>query len=255
MKVKKPKKPKPSKFAIWWKWPLIVLVLSFFLSLAFGIVSEISLSGAGIAVSIVVILVFILIAIVADMVGVAITTANFEPFRAMAARKVRGAKESIKLIQNKEKVASVSADVIGDICGILAGAAGATITAFFVFNVADDFLQVLIASVVSAVIAALTIFGKAYCKKYAMTHCERIILILGKFISLFHRQSKRDNSSKKAKNSPEKVNNSPKNCKNDENLEEKSAKDVNFIADESEVEDLTEKSINDENNSEISEEK
>ena len=78
MKTRKERKPKPTKFAIWWKWPLIVLALSFVLSLAFGIVSEVALSEAGLAVSIVVILIFILIAIIADMVGVAATAANFE---------------------------------------------------------------------------------------------------------------------------------------------------------------------------------
>ena len=190
MKIKKERKPKPSKFAVWWKWPLIVLALSFFLSLVFGFASEIALSGAGIAVSVVVILVFILISIFSDMIGVAITAANFEPFRAMAARKVRGAKESIRLLENKEKVASVAADVIGDICGILSGAAGATITAAVVLHVSNNFLIVFIASLVSAVIAALTIFGKAYFKKYAILHSEKVIILLGKFLSLFHPQKK-----------------------------------------------------------------
>ncbi len=190
MESKKAKKAKPSKFAIWWKWPLIVLALSFSLSLAFGVLSQVALTGAGIAISVAVILIFIAISIVADMVGVAITATSFEPFRAMASRKIRGAKEAIKLIHNKEKVASVSADVIGDICGILSGAAGASITVVFIVNYAGTFWEVLIASMVSAVIAALTIFGKAYCKKYSIVHSEKIILILGKFISLFHIQRK-----------------------------------------------------------------
>ena len=188
---------KPSKFAIWWKWPLIVLALSFVLSFVFGFASQIALSGAGLAVSIVVILVFILIAIFSDMIGVAATAAEIEPFRAMAARKVRGAKESIKLVQNAEKVASVAADVIGDICGILSGSAGASITAIIILNVADSMVQVVLASVVSAVIAALTIFGKAYCKKYAILHSEKIILLLGKFISLFHSQKKKNKTENK----------------------------------------------------------
>ncbi len=190
MENKKAKKSKPSKFVIWWKWPLIVLALSFFLSLAFGVVSQVALTGAGIAISVVVILFFIGISIVSDMVGVAITATSYEPFRAMASRKIRGAKEAIRLIDNKEKVASVSADVIGDICGILSGAAGTSITVLLIVNYAGTFWEVLIASVVSAVIAALTIFGKAYCKKYSMVHSEKIILILGKFISLFHIQKK-----------------------------------------------------------------
>lgn len=187
-------KKKTSGFAYWWKWPLTVLVIAFCLSLAFGILSEVALSSAGVIVAIVVIVVFIMIAILSDMVGVAVTAASLEPFRAMAAKKVRGAKESIKLIQNADKVSSVIADVIGDICGILSGAAGATVTLAIITSSTSSFMEILIASLVSAVIAALTIFGKAFCKKYAMNHSEKIVLILGKFISIFHRQKKSKNN-------------------------------------------------------------
>lgn len=189
-KKNKKKNKQVSKFSYWWKWPLIVLVLSFCLSLAFGIVSELALSGAGVAVAIVVIVIFIVISIFADMVGVAVTAADLHPFRAMASKKVRGAKEGITLIKNADKVASVCADVIGDICGILAGAAGATVTAVFIMQNMGDFMMIFIASLVSAVIAALTIFGKAVCKKYSIKYCEKIILFIGKILSIFHVQKK-----------------------------------------------------------------
>ena len=189
-KNKKEKNKKPSKFSYWWRWPLIVLLLSFCLSLAFGVVSELALSGAGIAISIVVIIVFIVVSIFADMVGVAVTAADFEPFRAMASKKVRGAKEAINLIKNADKVASICADVIGDICGILSGAAGATVTIALINDGMSNFMTIFIASMVSAVIAALTIFGKAFFKKYSMKHCEKIIILIGKILSIFHRQKK-----------------------------------------------------------------
>ena len=228
---KKNNKNRQSKFAIWWRWPLIVLALSFFLCLAFGILSEVALSGAGLIVSIVVIIVFIAISIIGDMVGVAITAASFQPFRAMAARKVRGAKEAIKLIENKEKVASVSADVIGDICGILSGAAGAAITVIVIASL-NGFLEIFLASLISAVIAALTIFGKAFCKKYSIKHNEKIILILGKIISIFCPQkSKKSKKNKKKSNNNDKkqeidevardLNTEEQNDKLAENIEEK----------------------------------
>ncbi|MBO5394638.1 MAG: hypothetical protein J6A28_01880 [Clostridia bacterium] len=182
------KRVKQSKFASVWKWPLTVLVMALTLSFSFGVLSQYALSGAGVVVSIVVIVVFIVIAIVTDMIGVAVTAAEISPFRAMAAKKVRGAKESIKLIENAEKVASVSADIIGDICSILSGAAGASVAAVFILTSTDQFVGVLIASAVSAIIAALTIFGKALGKKYAMNKGEKIVLILGKVASLFHSQ-------------------------------------------------------------------
>lgn len=199
---KSAKKTKTSTFKEIWRWPLIVLVTALCLSFGFGVASQYALSGAGIAVSIVVIVVFILIAIITDMVGVAITVADEAPFRAMAAKKVRGAKESIKLIKNAEKVASISADVIGDICSILSGAAGSTLTIVFVANAQNQLVAVLIASAVSAVIAALTIFGKAMGKKYAMGRSEKIVLILGKIASIFCSQKhlkKKTGEGKRAK--------------------------------------------------------
>jgi len=207
MKIKKQRK-KYSKFAYWWKWPLIVLLLSFCLSFAFGVVSELALSGAGIIVSIVVIIVFIVISIFSDMVGVAVTAADLSPFRAMASKKVRGAKEGIKLIKNADKVASVCADVIGDICGILSGAAGATVTIALINDSMNNFVTIVIASLVSAVIAALTIFGKAFFKKYSMKHCEKIILFIGKILSIFHihkkQQQKPEENKKEEKEIEEK---------------------------------------------------
>lgn len=191
---KNKQKKKNSGFLYWWKWPLIVLVIAFCLSLAFGILSEVALSSTGVVVAVIVIIVFIIIAILSDMVGVAVTAASLEPFRAMAAKKVRGAKESIKLIQNADKVSSIIADVVGDICGILSGAAGATVAIAIITSSTSSFMEILIASLVSAVIAALTIFGKAFCKKYALNHSEKIVIILGKFISIFHRQKKSKNN-------------------------------------------------------------
>lgn len=201
-KTTKKEKTQKSKFSAVWKWPLLVLVMALSLSFAFGVASEYALSGAGIAVSIVVIVVFIMIAIITDMIGVAVTVAQVGPFRAMASKKVRGAKESIKMIKNAEKVASVSADILGDICSILSGSAGATVTAVFIMNAQNQFVAVLIASAVSAVIAGLTIFGKALGKNYAMNNAEKIVLILGKVASIFH--SQKDNKKKDEKKKAEK---------------------------------------------------
>ena len=179
------KKQKKSTFKEFWRWPLIVLVTALALSFGFSVASQYALSGTGIAVSVVVIVVFIGISIVADIVGLAVTVADIAPFRAMGAKKVRGSKESIDLIKNADKVSSICADVIGDICGILSGAAGSVLTLCLLPESLGQGVEVLIASAVSAVIAALTIFGKALGKKYAIRNSEKITLILGKVVSLF----------------------------------------------------------------------
>ena len=112
-------------------WPYKVFLLAIVLSLGFSILSEFVLGNAGIVVAVVVIVIFIALAIVTDMIGVAVTACSKEPFVAMCSKKVRGAKEGLMLIKNADKVASLCADVVGDVCGILSGAAGASIVAKF----------------------------------------------------------------------------------------------------------------------------
>ena len=169
-----------------WLWPVLILILAFSISLGFGILSEISLSNATIIVSVIVIMVFVAISILFDMLGLAVATCQIEPFTAMSARKVKGSKQALSLIKNADKVGSIC-DVIGDVCGILSGAAGASIVAKIAISSAD-FTSVLIASLVSAIIAAVSIFGKAVFKSIGIKHCNSITLTLAKFVNLFTRK-------------------------------------------------------------------
>ena len=164
-------------------WSCVVLLLAFILSVSFGLVSELALDKASVWISAIIICIFIVIAILADMVGVAIASAQPEPFHAMASKKVRGAKQAIKLLNNASKVASIASDVIGDVCGILSGAAAASIA--LMLNTSSTFYNILIATGFSALVASITIFGKSIFKKYAIDNAEKIILILGKFFSIF----------------------------------------------------------------------
>ncbi|MCI6542866.1 MAG: hypothetical protein MR423_03635 [Firmicutes bacterium] len=176
----------------WWMWPVKILVITLFLSLSFSVLSEVLLSNVGIVVSVVVILFLLFVGIVADMIGVATTACSIEPFTAMCSRKVRGAKVAMGLVKNAEKVSSICNDVVGDICGILSGAAGASIAVKFISENMANSIQILIAGTVSAVIAGLTIFGKAMCKKYAITHCTKIVLGVGKCFSIFSRRKPKE---------------------------------------------------------------
>ena len=171
-----------------WVWPLIVLILAISISLSFSILSELVLDGSAIIIAIIVIFVFITLAIITDMIGLAIASANVEDFNAMAARKVKGSKQAISLIKNADKVSSVLNDVIGDVCGILSGAAGASIVAKIAIDNAGNFMAILIPSLIAAVIAGLTIFGKAIFKKVAIRHSNLISLTFAKFINFFTRK-------------------------------------------------------------------
>ena len=146
------------------------------------------MNGSAIIVAIIVIFVFIAVAILTDMIGLAVASANIEHFTAMAARKVKGSKQAISLVKNADKVSSVLNDVIGDVCGILSGAAGASIVAKIVIDNGASFMSILIPSLISAIIAGLTIFGKACFKKVAIRHANAITLQFAKFINFFTRR-------------------------------------------------------------------
>ncbi len=184
-KTEKNKKPKTQKS---WVWPVKILLLAIFLSLSFSIISELALENASIIVSVIVILTFISVSILFDMLGLAVASSSLENFTAMASRKVKGSKQAIALNKNADKVSSICADVIGDVCGILSGAAGASILTKIALASNGDFIQILIASSISAVIAGLTIFGKASLKRYAIKHSNEITLKFAKFINFFTRK-------------------------------------------------------------------
>lgn len=182
--MKKNDKKKSKNF---WLWPVKILLLAIFLSLGFSLLSELSLSNTSIIVAVIVILVFLIISIFFDMLGLAVASCSLEPFTAMAARKVKGAKQAIDLVKNADKVSSICNDVIGDVCGILSGAAGASIVAKIALT-GGGFMTIFIPSLISAIIAGLTIFGKAALKRVAINHCDGITLKLAKFINFFTRK-------------------------------------------------------------------
>lgn len=183
--MEKNKQRKKSVFKEYFRWPLIVLAVSLFLSFSFSFLSELTLNGANLVVAIIVIIVFMAISILTDIIGVAVTAAVEIPFRAMAAKKVKGAKEGIILINNADKVASIVADILGDICGILSGAAGAVVTSKLISNITSEMNIVIVASLVSATIAGIIIFGKAMGKKIALDNCDKIVLMIGKIVHVF----------------------------------------------------------------------
>ena len=99
----------------------------------------------------------------------------------MAARKVPGAQEAIQLLRNAEKVGSICNDVIGDICGVVSGSASATIAALILTNV-DIGWPRGVSLIMSALVAGLTVGGKAIGKSFAINSCTTIVHGVGRII-------------------------------------------------------------------------
>ena len=157
------------------KWALTITVIAFFLSMFFAYFSNTAISKLEVLPGIVVLILVILLGILFDLIGVAVTIAKEEEFHAKASKKIKGAKTAIKLIRNSAKVN----DVVGDICGVISGAIGTMIA----LKLSESFgIGTYIQFILSAIIAALTIGGKAITKEFAKKNATKILSIITKVV-------------------------------------------------------------------------
>ena len=167
------------------RWIVTIVSIAFILSLLLSVMSSIIFKNVGLILAIVVTFFFILLGIIFDIIGVADTCADIEVFHAMASRKIRGGKVGVKLIQNASKVSSICCDVVGDICGIISGSAGVVIVAIII-NI-SNYNEIIVSSMVMALISALTIGGKAIGKEMAIKKKNEVITTVSKLLSIFKR--------------------------------------------------------------------
>lgn len=156
------------------KWFIEVFIITFVLSICFSYISTYGVSNLNLVSSIIILIAVIAVGIIFDIVGVAVTVAKEHEFHAKATKKVDGAKASIKLIKNSTRVANICADVIGDVCGVLSGAISAMISAKITEKTGAN-LQFII----SAIVASLTVGGKALGKEFANKESTQIVHFVG----------------------------------------------------------------------------
>jgi CBS domain containing-hemolysin-like protein len=167
------------------RWVVTIFFVTMLVSGLISLLSDQIMSVSGITVAFLILLFIILVGIIFDIIGVAVTSADEKPFHSMAARKVPGAQESIKLMRNAERVSSICNDVIGDICGVVSGSASATIAAQVLQSIDFSWPQ-LVTLLMSALVAGLTVGGKAIGKTVAINSCTKIVHSVGKFLYVLH---------------------------------------------------------------------
>lgn len=167
------------------KWVLTIFLVTIFVSALISLISEEVMASSSIFVAFVILFVIVLIGIIFDVIGVAVTSADETPFHAMAARKVPGAKESIRLLRKADKVSSICNDVVGDICGVVSGSASATIATQVLHNFTFTWPRFVIL-VMSALVAGLTVGGKAIGKSFAVNSSTSIVHTVGRIIYWLH---------------------------------------------------------------------
>ena len=167
------------------RWVVTIFFVTILISGVISLLSDYIMSISGVVVAFLILFAIILIGIIFDIIGVAVASADEKPFHSMAARKVPGAQDDIKLLRNAERVSSICNDVVGDICGVVSGSASATIAAQVLQSVAFGWPQ-LISLAMSALVAGLTVGGKAIGKTFAMNSCTEIISFVGRILYVMH---------------------------------------------------------------------
>ena len=160
-----------------------IFMVTIFVTALITLISDEIMSSSGIVMSFVILLLIVIIGIVFDIIGVAVTSADESPFHSMAARKVPGAQEAIRLLRNAERVSSIYNDVVGDICGVVSGTASAAI-ALQVLQNFEFTLPRIVSLSMSAFFSGLTLGGKAIGKTFAVNSSTTIVHFAGKVISV-----------------------------------------------------------------------
>ena len=166
------------------RWVVTIFILTIFISGAISFVSDRIMETSSIVFAFLILLLIVFLGIVFDTVGVAVTSADESPFHSMAARKVPGAVESIRLLRNAERVSSICNDVVGDICGVVSGSAAATI-AVQILKGSEFAWPQMISLLMSALVAGLTVGGKAIGKTLALNRSTEIVSTVGRIVYFF----------------------------------------------------------------------
>ena len=167
------------------RWTVTITIITFLLAALFTVVSTVALNGVGWISGLAIVLSIVLIGIFFDMIGIAATAADEIPFHAMASNRVHGAKHSIRIIRNADRFASFCNDVIGDISGIVSGTATAIV--IVQLSISLNWNEASIAEgvgsiILTSLIAALTVGGKAMGKTIAIRYSKDIIFAVGKLL-------------------------------------------------------------------------
>ncbi len=186
LKVQTRRKEKIKKELVDKRWVLTIFTISFAISFSLSFISEITVPNFNLGIGIIVTLLFIILGILFDIIGVSVTTADEKVFHSMNSRKVKGANIAVLFKKNSDKVSSFCCDVVGDICGVISGSTSVTIATLI--SKATSINIFLMTLITTAIVASLTIGGKAIGKSFAVNKCDIILYEFSKFVSCFYKK-------------------------------------------------------------------
>lgn len=169
------------------KWVLLISLWTFFLAISVSIISESIMRNFELIMAFITLIFIIFLGVIFDIVGIAVTAANEKPFHSMAAKKVPEGNYAVRLLRNAGPVSNFCNDVIGDIAGIISGAAGTII----VWKLIEDYgikNGAILSVIMSGFIASATVGGKAYGKEIAINNAKKIILYTSKILMMLDKK-------------------------------------------------------------------
>ncbi|AGA69841.1 hypothetical protein Desdi_2417 [Desulfitobacterium dichloroeliminans LMG P-21439] len=159
-----------------WKHILFVFLLSFTLAVVAGLGTEILMRKTNIFIALILLLVIIIINIGFDVIGIAATAATEKPHHAKAANRVPGARQTVFLVRHADTVANFANDIVGDVTGALSGGMSASI----VLEMLQTYPglgshEIWIDTLMIALVASVTVTGKAVGKTFAIQKADEIM--------------------------------------------------------------------------------
>jgi len=155
-------------------WLMKLFFATILISAVMSSVSSALIENINAYMAAIILIAIITIGICFDIVGVSVAAADETPFHAMAASKVKGAKQAFRMIKNASKIATFCNDVVGDICSVISGSA----SAFIAIKISNTFsaIDVSVSGIIVAAFAAgLNVFGKGLGKTFAMANSTKIV--------------------------------------------------------------------------------
>ena len=166
-------------------WIIAITVWTLLLATTLSFISETLMIKTNVFVTLTILVIIIFIGILFDLIGVAVTACSEIPMNSMAANKIKGAKEAVLLLKNADRVSNFCNDVIGDICGIISGAIGASIVFKILLN-NPNLEKALTSAVIAGFISSVTVGGKAIAKNIAIKNSKFIALKAGYTVYIFN---------------------------------------------------------------------
>lgn len=167
-----------------WKKIAFVFVLSFIIAVLAGFASELLMRKSSIWVAWFLLFMIIGVSIIFDIIGMAATAASEKPHHAKAANRVPGAKQTVYLLRNADFVANFCNDIVGDVAGTLSGAMAASILVDLIriYPTLEN-QEIIWNTLLLALVASVTITGKAMGKTLAINESDEIMSKVGILIA------------------------------------------------------------------------